>query len=299
MDGAELLLVALGPFVAYIAGAPARIEELPLAVIDPDRVPGMTGRVGGRDSVARHDRVEAEALAVTANQDAFQATALRDGLVYLGVALAHGLPREDYLVHRLAAGNAAPEKAVRIVGDVVVAPREDGTGLVGGGREGSADVVGYVAHRIIPRETGDGVLCGDGSRAPRSLGTLGSMPPAGRVAARAMPRQSALASGGRLGEQAAAHRRSPCASGSHSALPSSAAHSWSEGEEDVGRAAPAPALQPRRSKTGSVLRAAVPAETPWSRVDSAGDSWWRPDLGKGLIRRSFLGLRFELPSRRR
>lgn len=54
-----------------VAGAPARVDEFPFAVIDANRVPGVAGVVGGEGG-SGFDRCVAIALAVAANDDTFE-----------------------------------------------------------------------------------------------------------------------------------------------------------------------------------------------------------------------------------
>ena len=142
VHGEELRLeVALvrhaGPL--HVAGAPAAVDQLPLAVVDAHRVPRVARGVGW-DGRARPQRCVAVAFAVPADDDAFEACGRRERCEERGVAFADGEP---------AAQRAGGCRGLHVVGeegfgvivDVVVQPSEDGTRFVGEGGEGRCQLM--------------------------------------------------------------------------------------------------------------------------------------------------------------
>lgn len=136
---AELLVVLV--VGTEVAGAPAGVDDLPLAAVDADRVPGVVGFFG-RERRAGGGIPVAVPLTVAADEDALEPGGVGNGFVHLCVALAHGFAAEDLLGGRRVVRSAVVEEAVDVVSHVVVAPGEDGAGLVGGRVESTAKDMG-------------------------------------------------------------------------------------------------------------------------------------------------------------
>lgn len=126
LRGIKLAFVRLA---AEVARAPARVNELPVAVVDAHGVPRVAGRVGRWRRLAVFDRLEAEALSVPSHHDALQAGALGDGFVGAGVAFAYSFAGEDCLGCS-SSGGTPGEEARHVVVDVVVAPGKYRASLV-------------------------------------------------------------------------------------------------------------------------------------------------------------------------
>lgn len=75
------------PGALDMAGAPACVDEFPLAVVDADGVPGVAGVVGWEGSTGS-ERGVAKALAVATDDDAFKAGVGGEGGKEGGVAFA-------------------------------------------------------------------------------------------------------------------------------------------------------------------------------------------------------------------
>ena len=60
-------------FTADMAGTPARVDELPLSVVYPDSIPGMTPGLW-RYWIARFEGRKPKSLAVAANDHRFKAS---------------------------------------------------------------------------------------------------------------------------------------------------------------------------------------------------------------------------------
>ena len=60
-------------FTADMASTPARVDELPLPVVNPDRIPGMTPRFW-RYRIARFEGGKPKSFAVAANDHRFKAS---------------------------------------------------------------------------------------------------------------------------------------------------------------------------------------------------------------------------------
>lgn len=113
-----------------MTGAPARIYELPFAVVDLDGVPSV-GAVFGGDRFAWLEGREAGAFPVAADDERFEASLACNGGEETSVAFAD----------REASGESAGwrgrfdcvvAKGDDVVGNVMVEPGEDGAGLVSG-----------------------------------------------------------------------------------------------------------------------------------------------------------------------
>lgn len=141
MTEAELVVghgeVARGEFLgvflladADVTGAPAGVDELPFAGVDLDGVPGV-GAVFGGDGFAGLERGEAGAFAVAADDEGFEAGFGGEGGEEAGVAFA-----DSEAGGKGTGGGRGFDGIVaegdNVVGDVVVEPSEDGTGLVCG-----------------------------------------------------------------------------------------------------------------------------------------------------------------------
>ena len=130
-EEARLELLAVGfARAGDVAGAPAGVDEFPFAVVDLDRVPRVVaafrrdGRVGRQGGVA-------EAFAVAADDEAFEAGFGGEGGEEAGVAFADG---EAGLQRGGGRGgfDGVVEEGDGVVGDVVVQPGEDGAGFICG-----------------------------------------------------------------------------------------------------------------------------------------------------------------------
>ena len=60
-------------FTADMAGTPARVDELPLSVVNPDSIPGMTPGLW-RYWIARFEGRKPKSFAVAANDHRFKAS---------------------------------------------------------------------------------------------------------------------------------------------------------------------------------------------------------------------------------
>ena len=88
----EMLIVTLP---RDTSGPPASIQELPVPIIDLDRIPSMAcGFPWGR-SFAFFEGGEPITLAMTTDHDTFQPSPLRDGFVDAGIAFANCFAREN------------------------------------------------------------------------------------------------------------------------------------------------------------------------------------------------------------
>ena len=114
-------------------GTPARIDEFPLPIVDLDGVPSV-GAVFGWDRLARLERGEACAFAVTRDDKRFEAGFGGDGSEETCVAFTdseasgEGIGRCRWFYGVVAKGD-------NVVCNVVVKPSKDSAGLVGVGLE--------------------------------------------------------------------------------------------------------------------------------------------------------------------
>lgn len=106
MMWAELLVITL---FGHISCSPAGIQKLPVAIVDPDRVPSVACGFPRRWPFSLLERRETIALAVTPDHDAFQPCPLRDGLVDAGIAFADCLAREDGIIRCIPLDTTAKE----------------------------------------------------------------------------------------------------------------------------------------------------------------------------------------------
>lgn len=114
-----------------VAGAPASIDDLPLAVINFDCVPGVIGILGGEWDTWFKGFVTAEAFAVAAYDNRFHASFSSYGCVEACVAFAHG---KTGIEGGCGGGGfeVVTEEGDDVVCHIVVEPGEDTAGLVGG-----------------------------------------------------------------------------------------------------------------------------------------------------------------------
>lgn len=115
--------------------APACINEFPFAVIDLDGVPSVSA-VFDWNWLARLEGREASAFAMAANDKGFEAGFRCDGGEEASVAFADGKACAEGV-----GGSGGFDSIVAegddIVGDIVMEPGEDSTGLVGRRCEGT------------------------------------------------------------------------------------------------------------------------------------------------------------------
>ncbi len=127
MTGSELFGVLLVAD-ADVAGAPAGVDELPFTVVNLDGVPGV-GAVFGRDGLAGLEWRETGAFAVPADDERLETGFGGEGSEETGVTFADG-----------EAGGQSPggsrgsdgvvAEGDDVVGDIMVEPGEDSSGLV-------------------------------------------------------------------------------------------------------------------------------------------------------------------------
>jgi hypothetical protein len=86
-----------------------------------------------------------------ADDYALQSCAFRYGFVNVSIPLTDSLAAEYLFGGAEAARNTIVEKSVRIVGNVVMEPGEDGSRLVRGRRERITEHLRQIASRVLTR----------------------------------------------------------------------------------------------------------------------------------------------------
>lgn len=136
--GREVPVVRLAAAL-HIAGAPATVDQLPLAAVDAHRVPRVPA-VERRHGRAMPQRRVAESFAVAADDDAFEADGRGEGGEEAGVAFADR-QAGGYGGRGRAGLDVVAEKGSCVVVNIVVKPCEESAGLVGEGRERISELV--------------------------------------------------------------------------------------------------------------------------------------------------------------
>lgn len=102
----EMLIVTLP---TDTSGTPASIQELPVPIVDLDRIPSMACGVPWGWSFAFFEGGETIAFAMATDHDTFQPCPLRDGFVDAGVAFANCFARENGIARCASLNTTAKE----------------------------------------------------------------------------------------------------------------------------------------------------------------------------------------------
>lgn len=111
------------------ASPPAGIQQLPVPIVDLDRIPSVARGFPWRRPFAVLEWGEPIAFAMTPDDDAFQPSTLRDGFVDAGIAFADCFAREDSIA-RCAPLDTTAKEAFNIL--LTVSTLHRGRGVRGG-----------------------------------------------------------------------------------------------------------------------------------------------------------------------
>lgn len=131
------------PFVSAIVKmprAPTGVDQLPIAIVDPHGVPGVSGSVARWWRLAIFDSLESKTLAMPSYHDALQPCTLGDGFVGSGVSFTDSEARENSVTSRTSPRTAGKE-ASNVVVDVMMAPSKNCASLIRWRGERAAEIV--------------------------------------------------------------------------------------------------------------------------------------------------------------